>query len=82
MIVRSSWQYFLVILGFINSSRRIAAFTFFPAGVLPSRGRTFLGAHDTRDSSPGRIIILPDSRAKVSEDMDLWHHHLKVCTLD
>lgn len=32
---------------------------------------------ERRPSVPRRVLILPDSRAEVS-NLELWHHHLKV----
>lgn len=58
-------------IGLLVHSRGADGFATIAAGG----GATKLGS---RPIVPRRVLILPDSRAKVSEDRDLWHHHLKV----
>lgn len=45
------------------------------ATIAAGGGATKRGS---RPIVPRRVLILPDSRANVSEDRELWHHHLKV----
>lgn len=65
----------VVCVGLLVFSHGSDAFAGVSAGVPDHGGVT---KRDARPIVPRRVLILPDSRAKVSEDKDLWHHHLKV----
>lgn len=65
------------VLGMLVPNSGVEAFTL-AAASASSKSSTLTGIHEGMRKSPARVMILPDSRAKLPEDFDLWHHHLKV----
>lgn len=72
-----AWQVVVVTVGsLVFSSDFVEAFAVAAGDVASSTKSRLL--KERSSSLPARIIILPDSRARVVDEADLWHHHLKV----